>query len=93
MDKNTKDTKKLQEINRSLQKDSGLPEIPDINQQIRTLEVVKDEISSALLAAEKLTKTVNYLVMTVSQLTSDLNRLEVQEQELVELIMEKLRKQ
>ena len=92
MDENTKDTKRLKEMNRSLQKDSGLPKIPDINKQIRTLEVVKDEISSALLAAEKLTKTVNYLVTTVSQLTSDLNRLEVQEQELVELIMDKLRK-
>jgi hypothetical protein len=75
----------LEDIKRSLQKDAGLPKVPDLEASVRTLATVKSEIDAATVKADELASTAVYLQGLVGQLTSALARLERAEGELVDL--------
>ena len=54
-------TEELKEIQRSLQKDAGLPELPDLSVPIRTLETVKDEVVKLCGQVDEVASSTVYL--------------------------------
>ena len=84
-------TKEIKSIKRSLDKKSDLPPVPDISKQVRTLEVVKDELTAASILVASLSDMTNYLFVALPKLNSKLRLLEFQEKEIVDLLIKKLR--
>jgi hypothetical protein len=84
-------TTELKDIKRSLDKKADLPPVPDLTKHVRTLEVVKDELKTAQDLTENLSKMTAYLSEALPKLNSALKRLEFQEQELVDLLIQKLK--
>ena len=84
-------TKEITFIRRSLDKKADLPAVPDISKQVRTLQVVKDELNVALDLVANLSTMTEYLHIALPKLNAKLKRLEFQEKELVDLLIKKLR--
>lgn len=83
----------LEEIKRSLQKDAGLPKVPDLTATVRTLSDVKAEIDAASARADELTSAANNLSIAVEllveKLTANLGKLEDAEQKIIDLTLKK----
>ena len=85
-------TEELKEIQRSLQKDAGLPELPDLSVPIRTLETVKDEVVKLCGQVDEVASSTVYLQGLIERLTARLNRLEEVEDKLIAETLRELEK-
>ena len=82
-------SEELQQITDSLRMDAGLPKVPDVSPQVRTLQDVKTELDVAIAKADELTSVAVYLSGALETLTGSLAKLELSEQRLIDLVLRK----